>query len=122
MTIKAATRPVPLKNVLVGRKEGKPVMAAYVIAQLKMKDRDTFSKYEAGFLDVFTPYDGKVLAVDEAPETLEGDWPYTRTVLLEFPSQEIALKWFNSPEYQEISKHRRAGADGNIVVVKSFGS
>ena len=28
---------------------------------------------------------GKLLAVDEVPTVKEGDWPYTRTVLIEFP-------------------------------------
>jgi len=31
---------------------------------------------------------GKLLAVDEAPTVKEGDWPYTRTVLIEFPDAE----------------------------------
>ncbi len=95
-------------------------MTAYLIAQLKMKDRETFTKYEAGFMDIFTTYNGKILAVDEAPETLEGEWPYTRTVLLEFPSKDVAFNWFNSAEYQKISEHRRAGADGNIVLIKAL--
>jgi uncharacterized protein (DUF1330 family) len=49
---------------------------------------------------------GKLLAVDEAPTVKEGDWPYTRTVLIEFPTAEAFDAWFNSPEYQALAEHR----------------
>ncbi len=95
-------------------------MAAYLVAQLVIHDRDAFSQYEAGFMDVFSQYGGKILAVDEAPEKLEGDWPFTRTVLLEFPSKDVASEWYHSEGYQKISAHRRNGSNGNLVIINGL--
>ncbi len=51
-------------------------------------------------MEIFCRYSGKLLAVDEAPTVKEGNWPYTRTVLIEFPTAEAFDAWFNSQEYQ----------------------
>ena len=52
-------------------------MAHYVIAQIDIKDREKYAAYEAGFMDVFTSYKGKLLSVDENASLLEGQWPAT---------------------------------------------
>jgi uncharacterized protein (DUF1330 family) len=61
-------------------------------------------------MEIFSKYSGKLLAVDEAPTVKEGDWPYTRTVLIEFPTAEAFDAWFNSQEYQALAKHRHAAS------------
>ena len=58
--------------------------------------------------------------MDEAPTVKEGDWPYTRTVLIEFPDAEAFDNWFNSPEYQALAKHWHAASTGSIAVIKKF--
>lgn len=95
-------------------------MSAYLIAQLQIDDRDEYGKYEAGFMDVFSKYDGEILGLDEAPETLEGDWPYTRTVLIRFSSAEEAKRWYESPEYRSIAQHRFNGASANIILMQGL--
>jgi uncharacterized protein (DUF1330 family) len=96
-------------------------MAVYFVAQISIHDRAEYSKYEAGFMPVFEKYKGRLLAVDEAPEVLEGAWSCTRTVLIEFPNREDALAWAGSAEYQAIAKHRWAGSTANIAMIKSLG-
>ena len=89
----------------------------YFIAQIEIIDRDTYAKYEAGFMEIFQSYNGKILSVDENIGVLEGDWPFTRTVLVEFPSKEDALSWYNSDEYQLLAKHRFSASESNIIIV-----
>lgn len=95
-------------------------MTAYLIAQLKIHDRDRYSRYEAGFMEIFERYDGALLAVDEAPEVLEGEWPHTRTVLIGFPSHEQARAWYQCDAYQQLAEHRREASVGNLVMVSSL--
>ena len=71
-------------------------------------------------MPVFEKFKGRLLAVDEAPEVLEGTWNCTRTVLIEFPSREDALAWAGSAEYQEIARHRWAGSTANIAMIRSL--
>ena len=32
-------------------------------------------------------------------------------VMFKFPSAEAATQWYNDPDYQALSEHRRAGTD-----------
>lgn len=93
-------------------------MSVYIIAQIKIHDRKEYEIYENGFDEIFAKYKGMLMAVDESTEILEGEWPYTRTVLITFRREEDARAWFNSSEYQELAKHRRNASDGNIVMVR----
>ena len=96
-------------------------MSVYLIAKITIHDRDAYSKYEEGFMDIFSLYKGRVLAVDEAPETLEGEWACTRTVLAKFPHKEEAMSWYESDAYQALAQHRFAASDGSIVAINGFG-
>jgi uncharacterized protein (DUF1330 family) len=89
-----------------------------MIAQINIEDRERYANYEAGFLDIFFQHEGKVLSVDEQPRTLEGEWNWTRTVLIEFPSQEAALAWYESAEYQELMQHRVAASVANVAMIR----
>ena len=95
-------------------------MAQYLIAQIDIRDREKYAKYEAGFMDIFLTYKGKILSVEENEHLLEGQWPFTRTVLIEFPSQEDALDWYKSKEYQDLVQHRFAASTANIVIVSGL--
>ncbi len=95
-------------------------MAHYVIAKISIVDREEYGRYEAGFMEVFSCYKGKILAVDESVKLLEGEWPVTRTVLIEFPSEEGAMDWYTSDEYQQLAKHRFVSSKGDIVLVQGI--
>ncbi|MDZ7826186.1 MAG: DUF1330 domain-containing protein [Gammaproteobacteria bacterium] len=95
-------------------------MSVYLIAQLQIHDRERYAEYEAGFMEVFQRFEGKLLAVDESPETIEGDWSWTRTVLIEFPSDAQARRWYQSDAYQALAQHRWAASDGNIVMIRGL--
>ena len=97
-------------------------MTVYIIARFKIHDRSEYDKYSAGFHDVFTKFDGKMLSVDEDPTVLAGEWNDTRSVIIEFPSKESALAWMTSDDYQAIAKHRNAGSTVNSILVNALGS
>ena len=71
-------------------------------------------------MEVFSQYDGKMLSVDDAPKLIEGEWPVSRTVLIEFPSKESAMAWYESEAYQALAQHRFASSDGSIVLLKGL--
>jgi len=83
-----------------------------------INDREEYRVYEEGFDEIFEKYKGIVVAIDENPVVLEGEWPYIRTVLIRFPNEEEARKWYESPEYQKLAEHRRRASTGNIVLIK----
>lgn len=95
-------------------------MAVYIIAQINIHDRAEYEKYSEGFLEVFARYKGELLVVSEEPVVVEGEWPYTRTVVIRFPSAEEAQSWYDSPEYQAIAQHRFRASKANAVIVEEL--
>jgi uncharacterized protein (DUF1330 family) len=95
-------------------------MTVYVIVQLKMTDRAAYDRYQARFFDVFKKFSGRLLSADEGPVVLEGTWDRDRLVLMSFPDEAAFHAWANSPEYLEISKDRKAGAQGVVLLAKGF--
>ena len=95
-------------------------MSVYLIAQINIHDRAEYETYSEGFLAVFSRYKGELLVVSESPEVVEGEWPYTRTVLIRFPTAEEARRWYESPDYQAIAQHRFRAATANAVMVEGL--
>jgi uncharacterized protein (DUF1330 family) len=96
-------------------------LTVYVIVQLKMTDRASYDRYQARFFDVFKKFQGRLLSADEHPAVLEGAWDRDKLVLMSFPDEAAFRAWSDSPEYLEISKDRKAGADGIVLLAKGFG-
>ena len=95
-------------------------MTVYAIAQLRFIDRAAYDRYQIRFMDVFRRYQGTLLAADESPQLIEGQWDRDKVVLMSFPDEAAFRGWAQSPEYQAISKDRRAGADTVVLLVKGL--
>ena len=95
-------------------------MSAYFVANIRIHNQQEYEKYLKEVDRVFAGFNGRYLAVDDHPLVLEGAWDYTKTVLMEFPSEKELLAWYMSDAYQEIVKHRLAGAHCDTLLVKGL--
>jgi uncharacterized protein (DUF1330 family) len=95
-------------------------VTVYAIAQLKFTDRAAYDRYQERFMDVFRHHPGTLLAADESPQVIEGQWDREKLVLMSFPDEASFRGWAQSPEYQDISKDRLAGADTLVLLVKGL--
>jgi uncharacterized protein (DUF1330 family) len=93
-------------------------MDHFFIAQIKINDQNEYEKYIERVDEVFNKFNGEYLAVEDSPKILEGNWKYTRTVLIKFESDEEFNKWYYSDEYQKILKHRLNAADCDSILIK----
>lgn len=99
-------------------------MPVYFLAQVEIHDADGYDRYSAaavGTAAILEDCGAKVLAVDDAPEILEGSWHGPRSVLMEFPSEEAFRSWYDSPVYQAAAKIRFAATHTNAVLVHGLG-
>ena len=92
-------------------------MKAYVVVQEIVKDEDTFAAYRKEVLPTVTAYGGQFLVRGGALSIVEGEWPYPRLVIIEFPSRAVAENWYRSPEYQKLLPMRLRSTTGNFVIV-----
>lgn len=82
---------------------------AFLVANLVIEDPKTYRRYEAGFFSIFKRHGGEFLTFDDAPETFEGETPREgRMIVARFPSESAARAFYEDPDYQAISQHRRA--------------
>jgi len=95
-------------------------VTVYAIAQLRFTDRVAYDRYQARFMDVFRRHQGTLLAADESPQLVEGQWDRDKVVLMSFPDEAAFRLWSESPDYQEISKDRHAGADTVVLLAKGL--
>lgn len=79
------------------------------------------SNFVARYAEVFGKFGGKLLAADDAPRVLEGEWwDRNKVVLMEFPDVEAFTAWASSPEYNEIAIDRVAGAEAVVLLIKGM--
>lgn len=93
-------------------------MAAYVIAQVNIKDPEKFEAYRAQVPATLAKYGGEFIVRGGEMEVLEGAWAHPRCVVLRFPDVESAKAWHASPEYAGPKAMRMAAADTNLIVVE----
>ena len=90
---------------------------AYLVGLPKITDADMFAKeYASKVADTLKPYDGKFLVRTSEKLVKEGE-ETTLTVVIEFPSKEKALDWYNSDEHQKIVVQRRKATDPKSTIV-----
>ncbi len=95
-------------------------MSSYFIAQININDLEEYDKYLEGFDEVFARYNGEVIVVDDNPTVLEGEWSYTRVVVIQFPSSDDVRRWYDSAEYQALAQHRYHASKADIILVEGL--
>ena len=92
----------------------------YVIFIENINDETAYQAYVGKAAGTIFPHGGAPIVLFDDAEVLEGEWPWKRTVILEFESVDKAREWYNSPDYQAIVGERHAAADANAVIVGGF--
>jgi uncharacterized protein (DUF1330 family) len=87
------------------------------MALIDIHDPQRYEQYLAGFDEVFDKYNGKVIAVEDNPRILEGNWPAGRTVVIKFSDDSELRKWYDSNEYQTLAKRRKEASIANIAII-----
>jgi uncharacterized protein (DUF1330 family) len=95
--------------------------SAYVVAQLSIHDRARYDRYAAAFFPTLQPFGGRLLAADEAPQVMEGDWEREKLVLIAFPDAAAANAWAASPAYRAIAVDRQAGSTAVVLLAEGLG-
>ncbi len=93
-------------------------MPAYIIAMVNIKDPQKYQEYAKRAGAANAKHGSRFLVRGGKKHTMEGDIPFERIVVNEFPDVEAAKKFYNSPEYQDARKHRLGAADFHMVIVE----
>jgi uncharacterized protein (DUF1330 family) len=97
-------------------------MAAYVLAEIEVTNPEGYKEYTTHVPATIAKYGGRFLVRGGATETLEGNWPQQRRVLIEFPSVEAAKRWYDSPDYEKPKAMRIANSKGRLLLLEGVAS
>ena len=82
-------------------------MAAYVIAEIRIKDHEQYVRELVPiFKATHKEYGGRLLARTDEPATFAGMPPGGRVIALEFPDIDTARRWWNSDAVRKAQDRR----------------
>ncbi len=95
-------------------------MSAYLIfTREKTLDEQEMATYSAGAVATLAGREVNVLTLYGQHQDLEG--PATEgSVVLQFPSADAAMAWYNSPSYRALREHRFKGAIYRAMLIEGF--
>ena len=89
----------------------------YVVIQFDLANQEMFSKYVKSALPTILGAGGQVLIAAENLNVLEGAMATTRTTVIEFPSKDAAMGWYNSIEYRQVKNLRMEATTNSSLVI-----
>ena len=92
-------------------------MSAYLIVEFTVRDPDLYrEQYASKAGQMAKQYGAEPLAAG-AWETLHGDGSLRSGALMRFPDHDTVIKWYNSPEYQQLIDVRGNAMDARFSVL-----
>jgi uncharacterized protein (DUF1330 family) len=92
----------------------------YAVVLLDVKDADLYSRYANKATEIEDRHGGRPLVVSDVAEVVDGSWPSSRVVVLEFPSIDDARAWYRDPDYQALIPLRHAATASSVALVEGF--
>ncbi len=93
-------------------------MKGYLLGQITISDKSQYKKYDAKIGDVIKEFGGKYLVKGGLRMVKEGNPSFQRDVLVEFKDIKTAQRFCASQRFKEISKFRKAGSSGFLILVE----
>jgi len=92
-------------------------MTYYVYGEITLQHSRWVKSYLADINNFIERHRGNVLSRSIEMEKVEGLRVLpTNVILIEFPTRECALNFFNDPEYQPLRQRRLEGADNEMML------
>ena len=95
-------------------------MAAYLVADIEVLDRELYESYAKLAAPLVHRYGGRYLARGPAAAALSGDWNPERMLIIKFDSLARLRECFGSAEYLAIAHLRENSTRSRSVVVEGL--
>ena len=83
----------------------------------EVSDPAKLQEYKRRVEPLVAEYGGVYRVVGGNFKVMEGEWPMSYPVIIEFPTMERALEWYNSAEYQELKALRQSASKANAIFI-----
>ena len=93
-------------------------MSAYFLVEVDVTNPDVYDGYRKLVGPTLDKYGGKFLVRGGSYQTIEGDWPPQRVVILEFENTEQFQRWYDSPEYTAAREIRLSASTARAILIQ----
>lgn len=94
-------------------------MSAYVIGLVEITNPEGYREYMRHTPRLISQFGGRFIVRGGESITLEGD-PIPRTVVIEFPSLELARAFYHSPEYARARALRQGAGIVRLTAIDGY--
>lgn len=94
-------------------------MSAFLVACYDITNPEGYEPYPAAVAPTLVPFGGELIAADFESERVEGE-PRSVTVIVKFPSKDMARQWYASEAYQKVLPLRANNSEGETVIVSEW--
>ena len=93
------------------------MVKGYLLGQITISDKSQYKIYDSKIGNVIEEFGGKYLVKGGLRIVKEGNPFFQRDVLVEFKDVETAQRFFSSQQFKKISKFRKAGSTGFLLLL-----
>ncbi|QPC45018.1 DUF1330 domain-containing protein [Kaustia mangrovi] len=91
----------------------------YWIGRVTVSDAEAYKAYVAANAEAFSKYGARFLVRGGRFEAVEGT-SRERNVVIEFPSYDVAVECYYSPEYRKAKALREAASVADILIIEGY--
>ncbi|WP_431301856.1 DUF1330 domain-containing protein [Sediminicoccus sp. BL-A-41-H5] len=95
-------------------------MAAYLIANITVKDASRFGEYREKVAPVIAAHGGRYLIRGGAVTAVEGDPGLDRVVVLEFPDMDTLKRFYHGADYAPLLALRESCTVSHVALVEGY--
>jgi uncharacterized protein (DUF1330 family) len=92
----------------------------YIVARIEVSDWSRYGEYVKHTPRVIAQFGGRFIVRGGEATVLEGTDDGLRTVIIEFPSVDLAKAFYASPEYGAVKALRHGAGTGIFVAVEGY--
>jgi uncharacterized protein (DUF1330 family) len=92
----------------------------YIIGLVTVTNPEPYKPYMEQTGALVAEYGGRYLVRGGEKNVVEGQLAHDRMVVIEFPSLEVAQKFYDDPRYVEVRKARQENSEGVIIQVMGY--
>lgn len=92
--------------------------SGFAIFNIEITNHELYKEYVNKVKPIAEKFGGEYLIRGGENKLVEGNWKYSRTVVIKFPSYKKALEWYNSKEYKPIKQIRLDNSVSNGIIIK----
>ena len=93
------------------------MVKGYLLGQITISDKCQYKLYDSKIGNIIKEFGGKYVVKGGLRMVKEGNPSFQRDVLVEFKDIKTAQRFFASQQFKEISKFRKAGSCGFLILV-----